>query len=45
MFCANDLDDFGLINLKCDPEEAILLREKYAEVTPGFYMKKNTGTA
>ena len=29
------------INLKCDPEEAILLREKYPEsVLPGYHMNK-----
>ena len=41
MFCATDLDDYELINLKCNPEEAILLREKYADVIPGYYMNKN----
>lgn len=29
------------INLKCDPDQAIELREKYAEVTPGYHMNKN----
>ena len=29
------------INLKCDPEEAIFLREKYPEsVLPGYHMNK-----
>lgn len=27
-------------NLKCDPERAILLREKYQSVEPGFHMNK-----
>jgi len=40
MFCATDLENFELINLKCNPEEAILLREKYADVIPGYYMNK-----
>jgi predicted DNA-binding protein (MmcQ/YjbR family) len=40
MFCATDLDDYELINLKCDPEQAILLREKYPEVIPGYHMSK-----
>jgi len=40
MFCATDLEDYELINLKCDPEQAILLREKYPEVIPGYYMNK-----
>lgn len=28
------------INLKCDPEKAIELRERYSEVTPGYHMNK-----
>ncbi len=28
------------INLKCDPERAVQLREEYAAVTPGFHMNK-----
>ena len=40
MFCATDLEDYELINLKCEPEEAILLREKYVDVIPGYYMNK-----
>lgn len=40
MFCATDLSDYELINLKCDPEEAIMLRERYPEVLPGYYMNK-----
>ena len=27
-------------NVKCDPEKAIALREKYSEVLPGFHMNK-----
>ena len=40
MFCATDITTFEFLNLKCDPDEAIFLREKYSEVTPGFYMNK-----
>jgi len=40
MFCATDLEDYDLINVKCDPGEAILLREKYTDVIPGYYMNK-----
>lgn len=40
MFCATDIEDYGLINLKCNPEEAIILREKYEDVIPGYYMNK-----
>lgn len=28
------------VNLKCDPERAIELREKYEEITPGYHMNK-----
>ncbi|HEX2787036.1 MAG TPA: MmcQ/YjbR family DNA-binding protein [Ignavibacteria bacterium] len=28
------------INLKCDPERAIELREQYEEVQPGYHMNK-----
>ncbi|MGE5313461.1 MAG: MmcQ/YjbR family DNA-binding protein [Acidobacteriota bacterium] len=28
------------INLKCDPEHAVELRERYAAVAPGFHMHK-----
>ncbi len=28
------------VNLKCDPDRAIELREEYAEVEPGFHMNK-----
>lgn len=41
MFCLTDIVEFQFINLKCDPEQAIELREKYDEVTPGYYMNKN----
>lgn len=33
------LDD-PQINLKCDPEKAIELREQYAAVLPGYHMNK-----
>jgi len=29
------------INLKCDPEKAIELREEYDSVQPGYHMNKN----
>ncbi|MCL5028790.1 MAG: MmcQ/YjbR family DNA-binding protein [Bacteroidetes bacterium] len=28
------------INLKCDPEKAVELREKYSAVLPGYHMNK-----
>lgn len=40
IFALTDIDAFDLINVKCDPEEAILLREQYEGVIPGFHMNK-----
>ena len=40
MFALCDIDQFQRINLKCDPEMALELRERYAEVTPGYHMNK-----
>ncbi len=34
-----DREEFK-VNLKCDPEYAIELREQYPEVQPGFHMSK-----
>lgn len=28
------------VNLKCDPEKALELREEYHEITPGYHMNK-----
>jgi predicted DNA-binding protein (MmcQ/YjbR family) len=28
------------LNLKCDPERALLLRESHDEITPGYHMNK-----
>jgi len=40
MFALTDIDLFSSINLKCDPENAVQLREQYNEVIPGFHMNK-----
>ena len=41
MFALTDLDTPELkVNLKCDPEKAISLREQYPEIIPGFHMNK-----
>ena len=40
MFALTDLDNFDSVNLKCDPERSIELRERYIEVQPGFHMNK-----
>ncbi len=40
MFCLANLNSAASINLKCDPELAVELREKYDAVTPGYHMNK-----
>ena len=40
MFLLLNLEDEPSMNLKCDPEKAVALREKYASVLPGYHMDK-----
>lgn len=40
MFALTDLEEFSSVNLKCDPDEAVELRERYEGVTPGYHMNK-----
>lgn len=40
MFSLLDVEDFESVNLKCDPEIAIQLREEYSGVKPGYHMSK-----
>ncbi|MET9660599.1 MmcQ/YjbR family DNA-binding protein [Streptomyces sp. NPDC006510] len=41
MFALSALDGRPLtVNLKCDPDEAVRLREKYDAVVPGWHMNK-----
>jgi predicted DNA-binding protein (MmcQ/YjbR family) len=40
VFALCSIDDFQSINLKCDPERAVTLREQYEQVKPGFHMNK-----
>jgi predicted DNA-binding protein (MmcQ/YjbR family) len=40
MYAICDLNEFKSINLKCDPEKAIELRELYPAVIPGYHMNK-----
>jgi predicted DNA-binding protein (MmcQ/YjbR family) len=41
MFALLSLEEDPLrINLKCDPETALELREEYLQVTPGYHMNK-----
>jgi predicted DNA-binding protein (MmcQ/YjbR family) len=41
MFCLTSLKENDRMNLKCEPEKAIRLREKYSCVLPGWHMNKN----
>lgn len=41
IFAMFDVDDFdGGVNLKCDPERAIELREEYNGIQPGYHTNK-----
>ena len=40
MFALVDVDEFESINLKCNPEKAIELRESYQGIQPGYHMNK-----
>ncbi len=40
MFALTDTEDPFALNLKCDPERAIQLREQYPAIIPGYHMNK-----
>lgn len=40
MFALLDLGEPDSINLKCNPELAVELRERHPEILPGFHMNK-----
>ena len=40
MFALTDVDEFRSVNLKCDPEWAIQLREEYNAIRSGYHMNK-----
>ena len=41
MFALTSPDDFpSTVNLKCDPERSIELRDEYPAITPGYHMNK-----
>jgi len=40
MYALADVEQFASVNLKCDPEKAIELRERYAGILPGWHMNK-----
>ena len=45
MFAATDPNAFpSRINLKCNPDEAIELRDRYEAVQPGYHMNKRHRT-
>jgi predicted DNA-binding protein (MmcQ/YjbR family) len=40
MFALAGIETFPSMNLKCDPERSIELRERFPGITPGFHMNK-----
>ena len=40
IYALTNLEGDLSINLKCDPEKAISLREQYPSITPGYHMSK-----
>jgi len=40
MYALTDVDLFTSINLKCDPEYAVELRDRYAGINAGYHMNK-----
>lgn len=40
MFLLMDIEDFNGVNVKCDPELAVELRERFSFVEPGYHMNK-----
>lgn len=40
LFALCDVENFNSLNLKCDPEYALELREHYEGITGGYHMNK-----
>jgi predicted DNA-binding protein (MmcQ/YjbR family) len=40
IFSLLNVNDFSSVNLKCDPERAIELRENWSGIQPGYHMNK-----
>ena len=40
MFALSNIETYDFVNLKCDPERAILLREEFEGISPGWHMNK-----
>jgi len=41
MFALTNLNGDLTVNLKCEPERAIALREQYSAILPGYHMNKS----
>ena len=40
IFALTDINTFASINLKCDPERAVELRDQFDFIRPGYHMSK-----
>ncbi|WP_133272641.1 MmcQ/YjbR family DNA-binding protein [Hymenobacter radiodurans] len=40
IFALTSISQYGSVNLKCDPERAVQLREEFDYVLPGYHMNK-----
>ena len=40
IFAILGIEEFAYVNLKCDPERSVELRERYPGITPGYHMNK-----
>jgi len=40
MFALANIEEFDRFNVKCNPERAIELRERYEGIKPGYHMSK-----
>lgn len=40
IFLLCSISQFSFVNMKCDPEYAVDLRERYSGITPGYHMSK-----
>ena len=40
MYALTNIESFDFINLKCDPDRAVELREQHHGIQPGYHMNK-----
>jgi predicted DNA-binding protein (MmcQ/YjbR family) len=40
VYALTSIDNYGSVNLKCDPERAVQLRDEFDYVLPGYHMNK-----